>query len=112
MKSQLQNEQVRLEISKGMKLLGDSWTLLIVEQLLQGESRFGDLQKELSIAPSVLTNRLKHLIDAKLITKHPKKVNELSVSYSLTEKGKDLEPVLLSLGQFINKHLSQIKNIE
>lgn len=106
MKSQLQNEQTRLEISKGIKLLGDSWTLLLVERLLQGESRFSDLQKDLGIAPSVLTNRLNRLLNAKMITKHPKKINELSVSYSLTEKGKDLEAVLLSLGDFIKKHIT------
>lgn len=106
MKSQLQNEQTRLEISKGMKLLGDSWTLLIVEKLLQGESRFSDLQKGLGIAPSVLTNRLNRLLNTNMIMKHPKKVNELSVSYSLTEKGKDLETVLLSLSNFIKKHIT------
>jgi DNA-binding HxlR family transcriptional regulator len=106
MKSQLQNEQVRAEITKGMKLLGDTWTLLIVEKLLHGECRFGDLQKDLSIAPSVLTNRLKRLRDARMVLKHPKRVNELSVSYSLTEKGRDLETVLIPLSDFIKKHMS------
>lgn len=106
MQSQLQNEHVRQQITKGMKLLGDTWTLLIVEKLLVGELRFSDLQKELSIAPSVLANRLKRLLESKMVIKHTKKVNELSVSYSLTEKGKDLETVLIPLGIFISKHFN------
>ena len=52
----------RSPLAEALDRVGDRWTLLLVEALLDGPRRFGDLQGELGgIAPNVLTHRLRHL---------------------------------------------------
>ena len=49
-------------LAAALDAVGDRWTLLIVESLLDGPRRFGDLQDELPrIAPNVLSQRLRRL---------------------------------------------------
>ncbi len=77
-----------LEISKAAKIIGSKWTILILNSLLAGTKRFGQLQKELDdINPRTLSKRLKQLekegyINKKIYAEVPPKVE-----YSLTAKG-------------------------
>ena len=77
-----------LEISKAAKIIGSKWTLLLLNSLLQGTKRFGQLQKELgNINPRTLSKRLQELekegyIKKKIYPEVPPKVE-----YSLTKKG-------------------------
>ena len=49
-------------LAAALDSVGDRWTLLLVEALLEGPRRFGDLQEQLPrIAPNVLTQRLRRL---------------------------------------------------
>lgn len=77
-----------LEISKAAKIIGSKWTILILNSLLSGTKRFGQLQKELDdINPRTLSKRLRQLenegyINKKIYAEVPPKVE-----YSLTSKG-------------------------
>lgn len=77
-----------IEISKAAKIIGSKWTLLILNNLLTGTKRFGQLQKEVDdINPKTLSKRLKQLesegyIKKKIYAQVPPKVE-----YSLTPKG-------------------------
>lgn len=85
-------------ISKALEQLGEKWTLLIIRELLQGRSRFNELQRALpKISPGLLTKRLKQLEAAGIVCR------ELAVSgshatYRLTEAGKEAAPIIERLG--------------
>jgi DNA-binding HxlR family transcriptional regulator len=84
-----------LEISKAAKIIGSKWTLLILNSLLNGTKRFGELQKELdNINPKTLSKRLHDLekegyIKKKIYPQVPPKVE-----YSLTKKAEVFKQVV------------------
>jgi len=79
-------------ITKTLNWLGKKWTLLILRELHNNESkRFNDLIREMSpISPRTLSKRLKELEELGLVSR--KRFNEIPprVEYSLTTKGKQL----------------------
>lgn len=76
-----------LEISKAAKIIGSKWTLLILNSLLKGTKRFGQLQKEVGdINPRTLSKRLKDLENEGYITKKIYAEVPPKVEYSLTKK--------------------------
>ncbi|MCU1594083.1 MAG: HxlR family transcriptional regulator [Frankiales bacterium] len=77
-------------IGASVGLLGDEWSLLIVQQALQGVTRFGHLQTALGIGPTVLTTRLASLTEAGVLEKGVE-------GYALTASGKDLWSLLLCI---------------
>lgn len=83
------------EISKAAKIIGSKWTLLILNSLLKGTKRFGQLQKELgNINPRTLSKRLQDLekegyINKKIYAEVPAKVE-----YSLTKKAAVFKKVI------------------
>lgn len=87
-----------------LKLLGDYWTLRIIDALEPGELRFCEVQRMVSnLNPVTLTDRLKKLEDAKLINRHEETVDKISVSYSLTQLGREALPVLNAINDFSSK---------
>ncbi len=89
-----------------LKMLGDFWTLAIVQALDDSEKRFSELQRELTKAsPTTLTNRLKKLEEQKIIKRKEETVDKLSVVYSLTDKGRGILPILKEIQVFATKFL-------
>lgn len=87
------------------KLIGDSWTLIIVETLASGPLRFSEIERQAcGICPVTLTDRLKKLEQAAVVARKTEAVDKLSVSYSLTNKGRDILPILNSITKFAIKH--------
>ncbi len=75
--------------------LGDKWTLLIIRDLLLGKKRFQEfLASPEHIATNILADRLKKLESAGFITQQAYQQKPLRYQYDLTQKGKDLGPVL------------------
>lgn len=88
-------------IAVGLDLLGERWTLLIVRNLLMGPKRFKDLLDGLpGIGTGLLTQRLKQLDAAGVITKATLPPPAGSAVYQLTEDGQSLRPVLLALARW------------
>lgn len=92
------------------RILGKRWSILIIQVLLRPEAvigmRFNELHKELSwISPKVLTQRLRELQEADII-KRDVDVSSIppKVWYTLTEKGRDLEPTLEAMQAWGMKH--------
>lgn len=77
-----------LEISKAAKIIGSKWTLLILNSLLNGTKRFGQLQKEVGdVNPRTLSKRLQELEKQGYVTKKIYAQVPPKVEYSLTKKG-------------------------
>ena len=83
-------------ISRALEVIGERWALLIVRDLLVGPRRYGELAQGLHRIPTnILAARLKELQSAGVIRRAPR---SRVIVYELTPYGRELEPVVLSLG--------------
>jgi DNA-binding HxlR family transcriptional regulator len=83
-------------VTRGLELVGERWALLIVRDLLVGPRRYGELAAGLPRIPSnILAARLKELQEAGVIRRAPR---SRVIVYELTPYGRELEPVVLTLG--------------
>jgi DNA-binding HxlR family transcriptional regulator len=88
-------------LSEALDRVGDRWTLLLVEALLDGPRRFGDLQEALpGIAPNVLTQRLRHLEREALVVARPYSRRPPRFAYELTESSTELAGALRLLADW------------
>jgi DNA-binding HxlR family transcriptional regulator len=93
-------------IGCSLDLLGDRWTLLIIRDLFRGKSRFGEFaDSPEGIPTNILADRLARLEQAELIQSAPYQQNPPRHAYTLTRKGRDLEPVLSALVKWGKRHV-------
>ena len=94
--------------AEALRLLGDYTTLRIIDFLRTGALRFTELQRALGDTNSVtLTKRLKHLQAAGILNRREATFDRQSVTYSLSETGLGLLPVLAEIQNFTRRlHLS------
>lgn len=86
-----------------MKLLGNKWAIVIVEELRTGPKRFNQLNKGIKISSRTLSKRLKELEKSKIIKKHSFKEIPPRVEYSLTDAGKDLMKSFKNFDEWVKK---------
>lgn len=92
-------------LAETLQRVGDRWTLLLVEALLDGPRRFGELQGDLEgIAPNVLSQRLRHLEGQGLAIGRPYQERPPRFEYELTAAGRELEPALRVLADWGASH--------
>ena len=93
-------------VACSLDLLGDKWTLLVVRDLLLGKCTYGELQSSPEGIPTnILADRLKRLQEEGIVYKTAYQERPRRYTYHLTDKGKDLMPVLRSMVQWANKHV-------
>ena len=86
---------------EAVEQIGDRWSLLVVDALLAGPRRFGDLLDELDgLAPNILSKRLKQLEADGLVVAEPYSRRPLRHAYRLTASGEELAGVLRLLAQW------------
>ena len=78
-------------------LLGDEWTLLVLQQALMGTTRYGDFQSRLPISHSVLSSRLRSLSDDGLLERRVYQTNPPRSEYLTTARSRSLWPMLVSI---------------
>ena len=82
-------------LGEALEAVGDRWTLLVVAALLDGPARYGDLQEALpSIAPNVLSSRLRALEGRGLVVARRYSERPPRSVYELTEPARELTGVL------------------
>jgi DNA-binding HxlR family transcriptional regulator len=87
-------------------LLGDRWIFLVLREAFFGVRRFGEMQRNLDIARTVLASRLKRLVAAGLLDRRQYRDEPAWFEYRLTNKGIDFYPVALALMTWGDKHLA------
>ena len=97
-------ESQRCSIAKTLEIVGDRWTILVVREAFWGTWRFDDLQRNLGIARTVLTDRLGRLVEEGVLRKERYHERPERFEYRLTEKGIDLWPVLMALLTWGDRH--------
>ena len=96
-------------IARTAILIGDRWTPLIVRDLAPGCRRFSELQRSLSgISPKTLSDRLRRLEDAGVVSRACYAEMPPRVEYGLTDKGHALLPVLESMRAFGDVWLTDV----
>ena len=89
-------------VAQALEILGERWTMLIIRDAFLGVRRFEDFLKA-GMSRNVLTDRLKKLISEGILEKTP--VDGKTSHYTLTAKGTDVMPALLSLMHWGDKYL-------
>jgi DNA-binding HxlR family transcriptional regulator len=87
-------------VGRILGLLGDEWTLLIVQQALLGATRYGEFMERLPISNSVLTNRLRALTKDGLLVRTEYRTRPVRAEYLISQRGRALWPVLLSIWEW------------
>src|SRR5689334_10657304 len=101
-----QQRRSNCPISFILEILGDTWSLLIVRDIVYfGKRTYGEfLESEERIATNILANRLANLEQNGILVKKPHPEDKRKEIYSLTEKGLDLIPLLLEMANWSAKH--------
>jgi len=99
-------------IANALKLIGGKWKIMILDNLLFKQMRFGELKRSLNgITSQMLSKKLKEMENDKLLIKKILKSEVLNTQYSLSEFGKSTIPVVKSLikwGSFNKRKISKI----
>ena len=102
---QLPQSRSGCPIATTLDCMGDSWTLVIVRDMLTGKSRYGEfLTSPEGITTNILASRLVRMETLGVIVKSPYQTNPLRHEYKLTETGHDLAPVLQAMCRWGNLH--------
>lgn len=88
-------------------LIGDTWTLLILRDILREPQRFNQLQESIpSISPSILNDRLKKLVSEGLVSRQVfAEEIPVRVVYTATSKGQDLKSIISAMQDFGKKYM-------
>ncbi|KEF33124.1 Transcriptional regulator, HxlR family [Marinobacter nitratireducens] len=90
-------------VARALNEVGDWWSLLIVLHAMYGTRRFVDFQQQLGIAKNILCDRLARLVDNEVLRKVDVGEHGSRFEYRLTEKGRDLFPLVVALRQWGDK---------
>jgi DNA-binding HxlR family transcriptional regulator len=87
-------------IAAALEVVGERWSFLILRGAFNGLEHFEEFQSTLGIARNILSNRLVRLVEHGILAREPDPSDRRRVAYKLTEKGRDLMPVLIALRQW------------
>jgi DNA-binding HxlR family transcriptional regulator len=98
-------------ISGALDALGDTWSILVLRELFYGVRRFNDIQNDLGISRSVLTDRLARLVEIGVARTEPYQEpgDRVRKQYRLTRKGVRLLPVMVALMEWGDEYLNDGK---
>lgn len=96
-------------VTTALDIVGDKWTLVIIKLMLfEYKKTFKDFyESDESIAPNILSARLKTLLKTGFITKVNHPDNKKTFIYSLTEKGLSLTPVITELALWSHNNIKE-----
>ena len=99
-------DNVPCPVARSLDRVGEWWSILILRDAFQGLSRFDEFRQSLGLSPTILTRRLKYLVESGILHKQRYQIRPVRYEYLLTERGKDFFPVLAALFHWGNTHLA------
>ncbi len=91
-------------IARTLAVIGDRWTLMILRDCFLGVRRFETFQARLGISRTIVTDRLRVLVEAGVLRREAYQSNPTRHEYRLTAKGLELHPVILAIARFGDMH--------
>ncbi|MBA3698179.1 MAG: helix-turn-helix transcriptional regulator [Planctomycetes bacterium] len=96
-------------IHTAQQLIGGKWTLIVVWHLRSGRLRFGEIERAIGdVSQKALTDALKHLDGAGLITRTVFAEVPPRVEYALTPLGRTLLPIVEAIETWIERHQADL----
>jgi len=105
MPERVTHERAECPVARTVDVIGDRWSLLIIRDAFDGISRFGEFRRSLGLAKNILSSRLRDLVARGILETAPAADGTSYHEYKLTERGRDLFVVLVSLRQWGEAHL-------
>ncbi len=91
-------------VAQCLEVVGEWWSMLIIRDAFLGVRRFDEFQGRLGISRNILNQRLGHLVEAGVLAKVPYSERPPRSEYRLTDKGRDLWPVLTTMREWGDRH--------
>lgn len=88
--------------------VGERWSFLILRGAFNGLAHFEEFQSTLGIARNILSNRLGRLVENGILERRPDAADRRKIAYRLTQKGRELLPVLIALRQWGERWVSGV----
>jgi len=95
-------------IPAALEAVGERWSFLILRAAFNGLAHFEEFQSTLGIARNILSNRLSRLVEHDILLREPDPGDRRKVAYRLTDKGRELLPVLIALRQWGERWVSGV----
>lgn len=106
MASRVRLEDRECPLSTTLGIVGEWWTVLILHDCFDGYSRFDEFQANIGLSSSMLTSRLKSLVEAGILERKRYQEHPPRYEYVLTDLGRSLRPVLVALAAWRNAQLA------
>jgi DNA-binding HxlR family transcriptional regulator len=92
-------------VARTLEAIGDRWSLLIIRDAFDDIRRFSEFQKSLGVAKNILATRLKTLVEVGVFEVGPASDGSAYKEYVLTDKGREIFPVVVSMRQWGERFL-------
>lgn len=92
-------------IAEFLNIFGDAWTLMVIREAFYGATRFSEMQRNTGIAKNLLSDRLSMLVDEGVLYREDVGERGSRFAYKLTEKGRSLVPIFVTIVQWTNENL-------
>ncbi|MGK2911671.1 MAG: winged helix-turn-helix transcriptional regulator [Sphingobium sp.] len=86
-----------------LEAMGERWSFMIMRGAISGLRHFEEFQSNLGIARNILANRLTRLVEKGILSREPMSCDRRKVEYRITQKGKELAPMMVALRQWGEK---------
>jgi DNA-binding HxlR family transcriptional regulator len=96
--------EMHCSVAQCLEVVGEWWSLLIVRDAFLGVTRFDEFQSHLGISRNILNQRLARLVETGVLVKVPYSEHPPRFEYRLTDKGRDLWPVITTMRQWGDKY--------
>ena len=87
-------------VARTLEAIGDRWSLMIIRDAFDNIRRFSEFQKSLGVARNILASRLKTLVEVGVFDICPASDGSAYKEYVLTDKGREIFPIVVSLRQW------------
>ena len=91
-------------VAQCLEVVGEWWSMLVVRDAFLGVTRFDAFQERLGISRNILQQRLTRLVEAGVLRREPYSEHPVRYDYRLTDKGRDLWPVLTAMRQWGDRY--------
>ena len=93
-------------LSTAMSYVGEWWTILILHDCFDGYTRFDQFEANIGLSSSMLTSRLKSLVESGVLAKRAYQERPVRHEYVLTDFGRSLRPILVAMAAWRNAQLA------
>ncbi len=91
-------------VAQCLEIVGEWWSMLILRDAFLGVTRFDQFSERLGISRNILNQRLARLVEEGILVKVPYSDRPVRYDYRLTDKGRDLWPVITAMRQWGDRY--------